>query len=272
MTRESTTQAIHWTVESLTSCSVSICHRHRPRQRGKIGDIVMMSILVLTFLFLSWIINHPVIGWSWLKKLTHCVYPFNIAWCIVEINIYTESESRGFYCGCLSVTCHILRTSAGFMKINNRKESVQKRGNCPIFPAFTLSLYCGGDIRGGHQLPPHWWPCWVGDISHWMITEGGTKKTAVEIRVTNWKNLEIPPKKSKLWMVIYWKFTLQQLLMLPKLVCPTIEDYLIRIYTCLLSLATPVWDLFVVGSLWRQCLNLYKLWENPSGFSDPTPV
>ena len=154
-----------------------------------------MIILVLTFLFLSWIINSPVIGWSWLKKLTHWVYPFNIAWCIVEINIYTESESRGFYFGCLSVTCHILRTSAGFMKINNRKESVQKRGNCPIFPAFTLSLYCGGDIRGGHQLPPHWWPCWVGDISHWMITEGETKKTAVEVRVTNWKNLEIPPQK-----------------------------------------------------------------------------
>ena len=95
---------------------------------------------VVDFLFLSWIINHPVIGWSWLKKLTHWVYPFNIAWCIVEINIYTESESRGFYFGCLSVTCHILRTSAGFMKINNRKESVQKRDNCPIFPAFTLSL------------------------------------------------------------------------------------------------------------------------------------
>ena len=195
MTRESTTQAIHWTVESLTSCSVSICHRHRPGQRGKIGDIVMRIILVLTFLFLSWIINHPVIGWSWLKKLTHWVYPFNIALCIVEINIYTESESRGFYFGCLSVTCHILRTSAGFMKINNRKESVQKRDNCPIFPAFTLSLYCGGDIRGGHQLPSHWWPRWVGDISHWMITEGETKKAAVEVRVTNWKNLEISSKK-----------------------------------------------------------------------------
>ena len=94
----------------------------------------------LDFLLLSWIIDYSVIGRSWLNKLTHWVYPFNIAWCIVEINIYTESESRGFYFGCLSVTCHILRTSAGFMKINNRKESVQKRGNCPIFPAFTLSL------------------------------------------------------------------------------------------------------------------------------------
>ena len=40
------------------------------------------------FLLLSWIINQPVIGWSWLKKRTHWAYPFNIAWCIIEINVY----------------------------------------------------------------------------------------------------------------------------------------------------------------------------------------
>ena len=176
MTRESMTLTIHWTVESSTSCSISICHPDRLRLRGNLADIVMMStmkvmMMVVLVVFIALtplqqsthdieeIVQFP--GFSQLTQLPPLGRAISLGpGCSSNLQIWLSKYDPA--------SSDDLSGLNGY-KQQYRKESVQKRANCPIFPVSIVAL-----IEEGHQQFPQKWPCWAvagWDISNWMITE-----------------------------------------------------------------------------------------------------